>query len=250
MPAADITEVTITFGNGIKREEYGPVKKAEVTIRAIVNQGEDGVIALNYISRIAEAKCKELLLGTAAPAADTPLPPISAGSPASPSEDAAAPGEPQRRKRRTQAEIAADAAAAATAQSTSAIETAAVDPTSAAQTAAANSDTSGSATSASPASAAATPGQPELSPPSTDGVVDEWDVGAADAPTITDLELNHSCSETAGRTKKPLDVKALIGTFAPATDEFNVEKGGRKFTVNDIPQNQRADFIAKLKALT
>lgn len=226
MPAADISQVQVTFGNGIKREEYGPLKKAEVTITAIVDTGHDGVAALNYISKIAQDKVRELLTlqgQASAGVAEAPAEPATAENQA---DAGAAPGEPQRRKRRTQAEIAADAAAAAAAQSPPATETAtSVDPTDAPIVTAETADTS-------------------------EPVVDEWDVGAADAPTITDLELNHSCSETAGRTKKPLDVKALIGTFAPATDEFNVEKGGRKFTVNDIPQNQRADFIAKLKALT
>jgi hypothetical protein len=98
--------------------------------------------------------------------------------------------------------------------------------------------------------AADAPAEPEPSPPADEAAAsdDEWAV--EETPAITDLELNHSCSETAGRTKKPLDIKALIGSFSPATDEYNVEKGGRKFTVNDIPQSQRADFIAKLKALS
>lgn len=225
MPAADITEVKVTFHDERRGPfEYNPpIRKAEVSLYATVPAGADPAVALEYISRLAQDKVKSLLLSTAgAPQVDleAKFPPISAGSPASQSEDAATPGEPQRRTRRTKAEMEAARAA--------------------------ETEVDGAPAEPEPSTNAA-----EAAPEATASeVVDEWDVGAADAPTITDLELNHSCSETAGRTKKPLDVKALIGTFAPATDEFNVEKGGKKFTVNDIPQNQRADFIAKLKALT
>jgi hypothetical protein len=57
----DITSVTVTFGHGVKREEYGPVKKAEVSVTATVPEGEDGTVALAYVSHMAMARVAEML---------------------------------------------------------------------------------------------------------------------------------------------------------------------------------------------
>lgn len=216
----DISTVTVTFGNGIKREEYGPLKKAEVSITVVVGQGEDGALALNYAGRLAQDKVRELLTiqgsAAAAPAASpadtaTPEPAVQLGE---------AQAETQKRTRRTKAQIEADAAAAAAAQLTPATET--------------------QAETVAPTSEAA---------PAADE--DEWAAAAPETVTITDQELNHTCSVTAERVKDALKVKGTIAKFAPAGDAWDPTKpGGRKFTVNDIPQVQRADFIAQLKALT
>ena len=228
MPGADISQVQVTFGNGIKREEYGPLKKAEVSIIAIVNTGEDGVIALNYITKIAQDKVREMLTIQGQPAAAAAEPSSTPGVADKGSPDIAGEGEPApKRHRRTQAEMeaaraaeASTGSAAAEPAATAASETQAVDTT--------------STTSAASA-----------------GEANEWDVGGAETvATITDQELNHTCSVTAERTSKPLAVREVIKLFNPGGDAFDPAKpGGRKFSVADIPQNQRADFIAKLKAL-
>lgn len=234
MPAADISQVQVTFGNGIKREEYGPLKKAEVTIIAIVNTGEDGVVALNYISNIAQAKVRDLLTIQGSAPAAAPATGEIQGDPGG------APGEPQRRHRRTKAEIEADELKAA-----QAVEAA--------------NNTSGSATPASadtPAPKDHTP--PELSPQSESGSTaaddgDEWGAAAPEEISISDVELNSTCSATAQRLGEggALKVKGTIVQFSPGGDAFDPAKpGGRKFTVNDIPQNQRASFLAKLRALS
>lgn len=57
----DITSVTVTFGHGIKREEYGPVKRAEVSITASVADGEMGEAVLASVSAMALAKVAEML---------------------------------------------------------------------------------------------------------------------------------------------------------------------------------------------
>lgn len=220
----DISEVKVTFGNGIKREEYGPTKRAEVSLTAIVNTGDDGIIALSVLANLAKAKVREMLLadGAAAPVApaEDPLPPTSSGSPASPPE-----AEPTKRTRRTKEQIAADNAAAAGAGSTVEVTQPASEP--------------GPATEAgSPATAAA-----------TDPSENEWAAAAPETVAITDQELNHTCSLTSERTKDPLGIKAVIGSYSPGGPAWDPAQGGRKFTVNDIPANQRADFIAKLKAL-
>ncbi len=91
MPA-DITSVTVTFGHGVKREEYGPVKKAEVSLTATVAEGEDGSIVLAQVSHLAMARVAEML---SAPRPDTNV------SSAAPAEEAAPAGEqpPARRTR-------------------------------------------------------------------------------------------------------------------------------------------------------
>lgn len=80
MPGANISEVKVVIHDEIRgREEYNPpMKKAEVTIIALVADNEDGAVALEYISGLAAAKVKAILLGTtaaavvAAPVADKP----------------------------------------------------------------------------------------------------------------------------------------------------------------------------------
>jgi hypothetical protein len=220
MPAADISQVQVTFGNGIKREEYGPLKKAEVSIIAIVAQNADGVAALNYISKIAQDKVRELLTiqgqATATAAADaspeTPAPTSEAEHPGEAQPLAAA--ESQRRTRRTKEQIAADAAAAAAQQSPS----------------------------------AEAPASTETESQAADE--DEWSAAAPETVTITDAELNSACTDTSKRIGAGAPIKALISTFSPGGDAYDPDKGGRKFAVNDIAPNQRADFIAKLKRLS
>ena len=223
MPAADISQVQVTFGNGIKREEYGPLKKAEVSIIAIVAQNADGVAALNYISRIAQEKVRELLTiqGQAAPAGSTQVgtsdnPPVENAAASEVQQGEAQPpaaAEPQRRTRRTKEQIAADAAAAAAQQSPS----------------------------------AEAPASTETESQAADE--DEWSAAAPETVTITDAELNSACTDTSKRIGAGAPIKALIGTFSPGGDAWDPDKGGRKFAVNDIAPNQRADFIAKLKQL-
>ena len=58
---ADINSITVTFGHGIKREEYGPTKKAEVTLTAAVAAGEDGGKVLDLLASQAMAKVAFML---------------------------------------------------------------------------------------------------------------------------------------------------------------------------------------------
>lgn len=64
----DINSVSVTFENGVKREEYGPTKKAAVTITAAVADGEDGGLVLDVLSQAALSKVAYLL---GAPKPDT-----------------------------------------------------------------------------------------------------------------------------------------------------------------------------------
>ena len=57
----DINSITVTFGHGIKREEYGPTKKAEVTLTAAVAAGEDGGKVLDLLANQAMAKVAYML---------------------------------------------------------------------------------------------------------------------------------------------------------------------------------------------
>lgn len=58
---ANITSVTVTFGHGVKREEYGPTKRAEVSLTAAVAENEDGAVTLALLGRLALAKVADLL---------------------------------------------------------------------------------------------------------------------------------------------------------------------------------------------
>jgi hypothetical protein len=227
----DITSVTVMMENGIKREEYGPTRKAAVSLTAAVDKGDDGVVAMNYLGTLVRAKVAEML-GLEAPAA--------ARATLEPAATEAAPaGETQRRKRRTNAEIAADEAAKAGGGSP-AVQTEA------------NASTAGAA-SASGGPAASTDGaasgeewSEETLPPTSSaspGYGEDWS-DAAPAPAISDADLAMHCSKHAQRLGGGEKVKAAIVSFKP--DAWTQPK----FGVTDIPQDKRPHFVAALEALT
>lgn len=185
----NITSVTVTFGHGIKREEYGPVKRAEVSITAAVDEHEQGEAVLASISQLALAKVAQML---DAPKPDTAL--------AAASEEAPADPPPARRTRgpnKPKGEVAS------TSETSTPVET----------------STGVSA--------------------STE---DKWSAGAEDQP-ITDAELLSATSKRAGELGARDPIVKLIATFATRTE-------GAPFKVQEIPQAQRKDYLAKLAALT
>jgi hypothetical protein len=231
----DITNVSITFHDERKREEYGPVKKAEATITATVANGQDGALVLDIISAMATAKVRTLLSieGAVAPQAQaaTPAHGPEAGKALSEIVDRPPVEAPKQNIRRNADEIARGLT----------VEQAVAER--AAKAAGSTSTTSGSATDAPPASqdnAGSTPQTSEQ--PSTDGspAADDWDAPVT-AVVITDDELNKTCASTADRIGDPLKVRATKELFNPTP--------GQPFRAVEIPQEKRADFIAKLNAL-
>ena len=72
----------------------------------------------------------------------------------------------------------------------------------------------------------------------------EFDVpagGAAAPAAITDADLNAEIQKKNAALKDPPKIRALVATFNP--------KPGEPFSAKEIAQEQRADFVAKLKAL-
>ncbi len=195
---ANITSVTVTFGHGIKREEYGPTKKAEVSITASVSETEDGAVILTQIGSLALAKVADLLN---APKPDT----VSSTSIQEANAGAQADPPPARRGRGPNKPKDAPASG---------------------EPAAAGSD----------------------APLELTDVVDEkpaedeWAAGAADIE-VTDAELLSATSARAQAIGARDPIVKLIATFATRTE-------GAPFKVQEIPQNQRKDYLTKLAALT
>ena len=81
----DIDHVSLTFGNGVKRSDFDPIKKCEVTISARVGENEDGVVILAQIGTIAIAKVADML------SAPKPSAENTAAVSAEPAEEAAPP---------------------------------------------------------------------------------------------------------------------------------------------------------------
>lgn len=221
MPAADINHVSVTFENGLKREECGPTRKASVTISAAVDKGEDGVVAMNYIGTLARAKVADLLGQT-----------LPAEAAAAISAEAAPVGETEapKRTRRTKEQIAADAAA-------SAATGAASEPS--APTA------SGEQTASEDWSEPGEQSQTTSSDSQGSGA-DDWseETPAAEAPApITDADLAMHCSKHAQRLGGGEKVKGAIAGFKPNGWDKP------KFGVTDILPSQRPNFVEKLEAL-
>lgn len=207
----DITNVTVLFENGLKREEYGPTRKASVSMTAAVDKGEDGVVAMNYIATLARGKVAEML-GLALPAeaaAAIEAPP--AGEPVKPA-----------RQRRAPAANAPAGTSAVTATDVSA-----------------DAEPDGSSAAS------------ELPPTSSDSQVstdDDWSTGEdekpADTTPITDADMAMHCSKAAQRLGGGEKVKDVITSYKPNGWDKP------KFGVTDILASQRPGFVAKLEALT
>ena len=193
---ANITSVTVLFGNGIKRDEFGPTKKAEVSITAAVAENEDGSVILAQIGSLALAKVADLLN---APKPDTVV------SASIQEANATENPPPPRRGRPPKA---------------SPSETAGAQP---APEAAASETPTDSVT-------ASEPEQP----------ADEWEGAPIE---ITDQELLSATSKKAGDLGARDPIVKLIATFATRTE-------GAPFKVQEIPQNQRKDYLEKLAKLT
>lgn len=219
----NITSVSFTYHNEVKREEYGPIKKAEAAISAAVGESEDGAVILALIANIAEAKVREKLLLSPAtgPLASPPISELasSLSTPASLSAAISQAVEAPKRTRRTAAQIAADEAAAAAAN----------------QATAEKLEAALSAPQGGP-----TPSGGEPATAGGDG--DDWIVGE-NATEVTDQELLQSCSkrgaELGGRTK----IIELI-------DSYRNIPAGPPFKVQMIDQAHRREFLTKLAALT
>ena len=172
---ADINSITVTFGHGIKREEYGPTKKAEVTLTAAVAAGEDGGKVLDLLANQAMAKVAYML---DAPKPDTVVSTSIAEANTAGEKPAARRGRPPKDQFSGQV-----AEAASEPDATSALATAA-------------------RSMASPLGA----DEADITPP------DEWSTKTEEAQ-ITDKEILDNTSAAAGRLGDREKVKALINTF-------------------------------------
>ena len=202
----NITSVTVTFGHGIKREEYGPTKKAEVSITAAVAEDEDGEAALEQISALVISKVAAML--------DAPKPDAIDVS-----------------------KLAVHRPAAAVATDSQVAETAPVGEAPARRTRGPNKPK--------PAAEVQPTEEPQPEPTPSDtseSGEDEWAADPADTE-ITDAELLSATSKRAGELGAREPIVKLIATFATRTE-------GAPFKVQEIPANQRKDYLTKLAALT
>jgi len=216
----DVNHVSITFGNGVKREEYGPTKRAEVTIAAAIGDGEDYGAVIDLLTSQAIAKVAFML--------DAPKPTTVAVAATEPALE----GEQQPPKRRPGRPP---------------------KDTFSAQVAESASDTSASVTPASTASAEATPGPQQSSQQSGAGAApapasqppsDDW---SGSAPEISDEQILKATSAKAQEHGNDPEfrkkISLLIGTFDPNNGQ------GPQFKVQSIGQPQRQDYLTKLAAL-
>jgi hypothetical protein len=213
--SADINSVTVCFGNGVKREEYGPVKKAEVTLTASVPEGEDGAVVLAHVSYLAMARVAEML---SAPRPDTSEKPIALGMTADQlnaackdMEDKRLGEQPPARKPRGPNKPK---------------EPEATEPVETRPELILTEDTA----------------VPEVQPEVQPAIEDEWTVGADDI-VVSDQELLSALSKRAGDLGGREQCIKLVVSFATRTE-------GPPFKAQEIPQVQRKDFLTKLAALT
>lgn len=226
---AQITGGLVSIEDGKKAaEEYAPARKVRVDLSFSVAEGESYEAVFNMAADAANNRVA-MLLGASPVALAT-----SNGSPA--------PAAPTR-TRRTKAEMEAAKAAAGNADP-AAVD---VDPTAGQEPVIHLPDAS---TVEDPASIGGSDGgvQTSADPAAIDGaeMVDEWDVQpeqpAEAAKEITDADLNSAVQKRNGELQAPQLIRDLIGSYNPDKS--------KPFQLRQIPQDERAGFIAKLAALT
>ena len=203
---ANITSVTVAFGNGVKREDFGPVKKAEVSITMAVADDDDGEAVVGYASNLAMVKVAEML--------SAPKPEVAAAPAAE--QAAEGNGPPPRRTRGPNKPKEETPVGAKT------------EPT--------------AATAEQEKSSEESPATAVASTPTTEEQEDEWAAAPEDTP-VSDQEILSATSKKAGELGARDPIVRLIATFATRTE-------GAPFKVQEIPQSQRRDYLAKLAALT
>ena len=200
----NITSITVSFGHGVKREDFGPTKKAEVSITVSVDETDDGAAVLDQISGLAMAKVADMLSAPRPDTANANVSQVAAQQVvANDSQDQAQPGEPPARRTRGPNKPKDEP-----------VQQASEEP------------------------------KPEATPTAEaqPAEEDEWAAGAEDI-VITDQELLSATSKRAGELGAREPIVKLIATFATRTE-------GAPFKVQEIPANQRKDYLTKLAALT
>lgn len=205
-----ISEIKVTFENGVKKEEYGAIKKASVTLTAVVPEGvqaiDEAAGLLEVVAQLAQDKVNEML--NLQPTAEQRFAAAKAVGAAAMLVDA--PAEPAKRTRaaaKPKDEPAADPAAVV--DDASVIDTETLHPKLAEVAAA-------------------------LDP---SAVTDDWSTDPA-GEEVTDADLNAACQKGAGEGLNPVDIKRLIASYNP--DKTKV------FQLREIAQAQRADFLTRL----
>lgn len=217
-----LTGGVIRFEDALKHDptdQYSLSRRVAVELRfdveyAEASDNEEAIVA--HVGDLARAQCNRLLRqnGVATPV----IPETTATDPAA--------NPPATRKRRTQAEIAADKAAAEAKGDPADIG--GDEPTPAAK---ALAEIAG--TGADPAEVQQVIDAEEADP---------WDVGG-DAPAateITDADLTSATTKRNEELANPPLIRGLIQSFAPE---------GKQIKLTDISQADRPAYLAKLKAL-
>lgn len=216
---------TVSVEDGVKKaEDYAPPRKVNVLINWVASVEDDLEKVFDRATSLAHSKVHELLHGTAIT--------TTVGNTAPQSD---APKSGTGRVRRTQAQIAADAAAAQSqAQNSggqSAAEITETDPS--AIDAADLEDAAGKADAAADVTALDDMSEFDVTP---EPAADE------DAKPITDADLNSAVQKKNATLGDPNLIRALIGGYNPDPT--------KAFQLREISADKRADFLAKLDALT
>jgi hypothetical protein len=221
---AQVTGGLVSIEDGIKKaEEYAPPRKVRVELSFGVGEGETFETIFDTVSQAAANRVASLLGGTAlnvvaGPTADTPA------------------GEPQRRTRRTKAQIEADEAARKAGASqtgdaggvqTSDDPTDGADPVIHLPDETAEDDFSI---------------EPEPETPAEESFDIEPAAEDPKAEAITDADLNSAVQKKNAEIANPNAIRALIGGYNPDPKSA--------FQLRQIPPEKRPEFLTKLGALT
>lgn len=227
---AQITSGSVCIEDGLKKnEEYAPPRKVSVTLNFGVVEGEDFNEVFDLASEAATNRVHALLHGTNIRSVSAALATVAGAS----KEELLAAVEPApRKRRRTAAEIAADAALALAAHPKG-------DPSSIVDDEPPLDDGDPPSGGADPAAIVGSGDPADISGNAVDDFSIEPDE-PGDEP-ITDAALNAAVQRKNAELGDPEAIRGVIKQYNPDPT--------KAFQLREIPQDKRADFITKLGGL-
>lgn len=214
-----ITGIKISYGRTVKPADY-EAKKADVELTGIVGDDEDEQVAIDRITSICIAKAHEMVgIAGAKPAAPVTVASTKADLGGQAAAAAGAPASAGKNAKNTRApkpggaKAANDAAAKAAAEAADALDDLPADEPTPAATGDGLDDILG-----------------EAAPPPAKEVTDQ--------ELVSEVSHANGRMQKAGATDAPVKIRALVGKYVAPPGQMR-----------QIPQEQRAQFLAELKAL-
>ena len=222
-----ITDLKIVYGDGVKKEEFGAIKKAEAHLSAVLDDVDDAATMIEHVARLAIGQVNKMI-GKAVTAAEGKLDIVTPSADEKPVNDKAKIAEKEAADAKAEkAEVVDKKKPGKEAKADKKADAAAVVEEPATEDPAAVEDTSTDASAVTDDDAGEVNFDlPEVTDTSTE---------------ITDADLNSHVQKKNAEIANPTAIRELIATYK--TDPK------KAFQLREIPQEKRQEFLDKLAEL-